>query len=145
MNQELAEALLSLKYDVIVINLVALCLAIVGVYFVTRIKKSAELTEINKNFKNIKQQQTELAKATGEIKQSIDQKNINYQIKLNVYHEKSVQAINDIYVSLIDLREMARDIAFNLTDEKKKTFFKKIYEFISTFDKNKIWIVILFS
>ena len=34
----------------------------------------------------------------------------------------------------------ARDVSFHLTDEKKKHFHKKIYEFICTFDKNKIWI-----
>ena len=77
--KELAEALVSLKYNVIMVNIVALCLAIVGVYFITRIKKSAELREINNNFETLKKQQTELAKETGEIKQSIDQQNIFYQ------------------------------------------------------------------
>ncbi len=138
--KELAEALVSLKYNVIMVNIVALCIAIVGVYFITRIKKSAELREINNNFETVKKQQTELAKETGEIKQSIDQQNIFYQIKLSAYHEKSIEAINDIYVSLINLRDSTKILGINLDAEEWKKFHTQIHKFRNTFDTNKIWI-----
>jgi len=137
---DIAEALLNLKYDLIVINLVIVCLAVVAVYFVSRIKKSAELKEINNNFSTVLKQQSELAEETGKIKQSLEKESISYQIKLNAYHEKSIEAINDIYISIINLRDAAKELGFNQSDEKKQKFVRSVTEFRNIFDTRKIWI-----
>jgi hypothetical protein len=110
---DLAEGLTALKYEVIIVNLVIVCLAIVAVYFHGRIKKLAELKEINNNFETVLKQQKELTAETGKINQLLDKESINYQIRLNAYHEKSTEAVNDIYVAIVDLREAAKTLAFN--------------------------------
>ena len=140
-----ADALVGLKYDLILINLLVLCIAIVAVYFLARIKKSAELKEINNNFATVLEQQAELAEETGKIKQSLDKDSINYQIRLNAYHDKSIEAINDIYVAIIKLREAAKDLGFTRTEEENKKFFTVISEFRYVFDTKKIWIPKLLS
>lgn len=137
---DLAEALITLKYDVIIVNIVIICLAMVFVYFHGRIKKSAELKEINNNFKTVLEQQKYLAKETGKINQLLDKESINYQIRLNAYHEKSIEAVNDIYVAIIDLRQAAKELAFNQGEEEKKKFVRAVSVFRSTFDTRRIWI-----
>lgn len=138
--KNIADALVNLKYDLIAINLIVLCIAILSVYFLARIKKSAELKEINNNFNTVLEQQAELAEETGKIKQSLDKDSINYQIKLNAYHDKSIESINDIYVAIIKLREAAKNLGFTRTDEENKNFFTVVSEFRYIFDTKKIWI-----
>jgi hypothetical protein len=65
---------------VLATNGVVLCLAILGVYLFTRLKKSAELTEINNNFSTVLKQQSDLAEITGKIKNSLDKESIYYQV-----------------------------------------------------------------
>jgi len=141
----IAEALLDFKLDIIITNLVVVCLLVLAVYFHARFKKSGELKEINDNFLTVLKQQEELAEATGKINQSLDKESINYQIRLNAYHDKSIEAINDIYVAIIKLRDAAKDLAFNQSKEEKSSFFKTITEFRSTFDTRKIWIPSILS
>jgi transcription elongation factor Elf1 len=137
---DISEALVTQKYDLIVINLVSLCIAIVAVYFLARLKKSAELKEINSNFATVLQQQKDLEKETGEIKQSLNRKSISYQVKLNAYHDKTIEAITEIYVAVIQLRDSAKDLAFNQSDEDSKKFVRTVSEFRNIFDTRKIWV-----
>ena len=137
---DISEALVTQKYDLVVINLVSLCIAIVVVYIVARLKKSAELKEINSNFATVLQQQKDLEKETGEIKQSLNRKSISYQVKLNAYHDKTIEAITEIYVAVIQLRDSAKDLAFNQSDEEKKKFVRTVSEFRNIFDTRKIWV-----
>jgi hypothetical protein len=140
MNNDIAEALLHMKYEVVVVNIVAICIAIILTYVFVRLKKSAELKEINNNFSTVITQQEELTKATELIKQSIEQKNIDYQIRLNAYYEKSISGINCIYIAIINLRESSKKLGISLTPENRCDFFNKVCEFQSIFDINKIWI-----
>lgn len=137
---DIAEALNAMKYDVIAVNLVIICFAIVAVYFHSRIKKSAELKEINNNFNSVLEQQKELAAATGKINQRLGKESISYQIRLNAYHEKNIEAVNDIYIAIVDLRESAKEFAFNQGEEEKKKFIRSVSSFRSKFDTRKIWI-----
>ncbi|QYJ98238.1 hypothetical protein K0J45_03065 [Shewanella alkalitolerans] len=137
---DIASALMDLKHELIVINLVVVCLAIVGVYFHARIRKSAELREINNNFTEVLKQQKELTSVTGKIKQSLEHESISYQIRLNAYHEKSIEAINDIYVSIIKLRDEAKTVTFSQEDVIVQQFISSVTEFRNTFDTRKIWI-----
>jgi hypothetical protein len=77
---DVALALASFKTEVLATNGVVLCLAILGVYLFTRLKKSAELTEINNNFSTVLKQQSDLAEITGKIKNSLDKESIYYQV-----------------------------------------------------------------
>jgi len=138
--KDIAEALVNLKYDLIIINLVVICLAVVAVYFVSRLKKSAELKEINNNFSTVLKQQSDLAEETGIIKQALEKESISYQIKLNAYHEKSIEAINDICIAIINLRDAAKELGFNQSDNEKQKFVKSMIEFRNIFDTRKIWI-----
>ena len=54
---DVAEALTSSNYELIGINLLVTCIAILAVYVHARLKKSAELREINSNFSNVLEQQ----------------------------------------------------------------------------------------
>ena len=56
----IAQSLISSNYELIGINLIITFLAIVGVYIHSRLKKSAELTEINNNFAKVLDQQKTL-------------------------------------------------------------------------------------
>jgi len=135
-----ADAMLNLKYEIIITNLVVVCIAIIAVYLYVRVTKSAELKEINNNFTTVIEQQKRLATETGKIKQSLDKESINYQIRLNAYNDKSIEAVNDIYVSLIKLRDASREIGFHANDEEKQKFFSIVRNFRNTFDTKRIWL-----
>ena len=137
---DIAEVFIALKYDVIIVNIVIVLLAMVAVYFHSRIKKSAELREINNNFNCVFEQQTKLAAETGKINQRLGKESISYKIRLNAYHEKNIEAVNDIYVAIVDLRERAKELAFNQGEEQKTKFVRSVSSFRSTFDTRKIWI-----
>ncbi len=137
---ELAEALLNLKFDIIIVNLVTACIAIIAMYFIVRLKKSAELTEINNNFATVVKQQKELVSETETIKQSLGKDSINYQIKLNAYHEKSIDTINTIYIQIIEMRSVAENFAFNPSEEVKSKLIKSIFEFRKEYEIKKIWL-----
>ncbi len=115
-------------------------MAVVAVYFHSRIKKSAELKEINSNFSNVLKQQEELTLTTGQIKNALNKDQINYQIKLNAYHEKSIESISDIYVKTLDLRDAAKDLSIRQTDEVFQRFFSVASTFRRTLDEKKIWV-----
>jgi hypothetical protein len=136
----LAEGLIALKYDVITVNLVISFLTIVTIFLIVWIKKSAELKAINNNFKTVLKQQKELTVETGKINQLLNKESINYQIRLNAYHDKSIEAVNDIYIAIVDLRAVAKVLTFNQGDEEKKKFMHTLSEFKCTFDTRKIWI-----
>ena len=136
----IADAMLNLKYEIIITNLVVVCLAIVAIYFHARIKKSAELKEINNNFTTVIEQQRALTTETGKIKQSLDKESINYQIRLNAYNDKSIEAVNDIYVLLIKLRDASIEVGYHPSAEEQQIFFSIVRDFKNTFDTKKIWI-----
>lgn len=137
---DVAEVLTSSNNELIAINLLVTCFAIVAVYFHSRLKKSAELREINNNFSNVLNQQKKLVLATGEIKNALNKDQINYQIKLSAYHEKSIESINDIYVKLLDLRDAAKNLSLMQTDKVVQEFVAAVSIFRRTLDEKKIWI-----
>ena len=138
--KDFAEALSSSNNDLIYINLLVTCLAIIAVYFHSRFKKAGELREINNNFSNVVTQQQKLTLVTEQIKNTLSKDQINYQIKLNAYHEKSIQSINDIYIKLLDLRDAAKNLSITQTDEVVKEFVIAVSNFKRTLDEKKIWI-----
>ncbi len=143
--ESMANAIVSANYSLIGINLLITCIAIVGVYFHARIKKSAELHEINTNFKTVLKQQKELTEETEKIRHALGKEAIGYQIKLHSYNEKSIDAINCVYISIIKLREAARNLGFNPTDDAKKEFQIAIHEFQKEYDIKRIWLPIELS
>lgn len=138
--KDIAEALISLKYDLIAVYFVALCLAILGVYLFTRLKKSAELKEINNNFESVLHQQKELTEVTEKIRHSLDKESIYYQIRLNAYHDKSIESITEIYEAIIRVRDSAKDLGFNPSEDENRKFVRTVSEFRGVFDAKKIWI-----
>ena len=68
----LSNAMLDFKTDVIITNIVIGCFLVLAVYLQARLKKSAELKEINKNFETVLKQQQEITKATGKINMNFD-------------------------------------------------------------------------
>lgn len=138
--EQIAQILLNANKEQTITNIVITCVAILIVYIYSRIKKSAELKEININFSNIVEQQKKLTEETEKIKQVLKKGSIEYQIKLSSYNEKSISAVNEIYISLINLRDSLRDYSFNPEDtEFRKNIYKKMTEFQRVFDINKIW------
>jgi hypothetical protein len=138
--KDFAEALSSSNNDLIYVNLLVTCLAIIAVYFHSRFKKAGELSEINNNFSNVVTQQQKLTLVTEQIKNTLSKDQINYQIKLNAYHEKSIQSINDIYIKLLDLRDAAKNLSITQTDEVVNEFVIAVSNFKRTLDEKKIWI-----
>ena len=140
---DIAEALVAQKGDFIIIDFVSLSIVIIAVivgYFITRLKNSAELKKVNNNFSIVLKQQKYLAKEVGEIRQSLNKDSINHQIRLNAYHDKTIEAVAEIYIALIQLRDSAKDRAFSRTDEDNEKYRKMLDEFSNTFDIQKIWV-----
>lgn len=144
MNQEnakfIADALINLKYEIIAVYFIALCLAILGVYLFSRLKKSAELKEINNNFETVLRQQEELTEVTGKIQNSLNKESIYYQVRLNAYHDKSISSITEIYEAIIRVRDSAKHLGFNPSEDKTQKFVRTVSEFRGIFDAKKIWI-----
>ena len=144
MNQEnakfIADALINLKYEIITVYFIALCLAILGMYLFSRLKKSAELKEINNNFETVLRQQKELTEATGKIQNSLNKESIYYQVRLNAYHDKSISSITEIYEAIIRVRDSAKHLGFNPSEDEKQKFVRTVSEFRGIFDAKKIWI-----
>lgn len=139
-TKNIAEALINLKYELIVVYFVALCLAILGVYIFSRLKKSAELKEINNNFKTVLSQQQELTEVTEKIRHSLDKESIYYQIRLSAYHDKSIESITEIYEAIIHIRDSAKDLGFNPSEDESRKFVRTVSAFRGIFDAKKIWI-----
>lgn len=144
MNQEnakfIADALINLKYEIITVYFIALCIAILGMYLFSRLKKSAELKEINNNFETVLRQQKELTEATGKIQNSLNKESIYYQVRLNAYHDKSISSITEIYEAIIRVRDSAKHLGFNPSEDEKQKFVRTVSEFRGIFDAKKIWI-----
>lgn len=138
--ENIVESLLASNKEQMLIYLLATFIAILIVYFHSRIKKSGELTEINNNFEKYLSQQETLVKQTEQIKKSLEKETIEYQIKLHAYNEKSVEAINNIYISLIDLRNKIKEFALNPGNDNKSSAIKEIYKFRDVFDINRLWV-----
>ena len=138
--EALYQGLTSTEISLVISNLLIVGMALVGVYFSSRAKKSGELREVSAHFKDIKKQQAELAQVTGDIKTSLKQTEINYQVKLEAYHEKTIDATDKVFISLIELRDTVQDIAFVINDDTKTAFRKKLLAFRKVFDLNQIWL-----
>ena len=142
---DFANSLIELNYGLIAINLIITCLAIIAVYVHSRLKKSAELAEINSNFNTVLRQQEEITQQTENIKQRLNEESMGFQIKLSSYNEKSIESINSVYIKLIELRNSAKKMGFNPDDTQKKAFLKSVEEFRYEHDTKKIWIPIELS
>ena len=137
---DIAQSLTSSNYELIGINLIITFLAILAVYIHSRLKKSAELTEINNNFTKVLDQQRTLTEETGKIKLALDKDSINFQIKLSSYNENSIDAINGIYIKLIELRNSAKILGFNTNQEKIKNLLETVAAFRYEYDIKRIWL-----
>ena len=115
-----------------------IALSAVASYFGARLRKSAELKEIEENFGSILTQQTQIAEATGKIRASLDQGNLRYQIQLSAYQQNAVQAIEEIYIACLALRDSA--IAVSHTRAGREALFESSRAFITIYDKKKIWL-----
>ncbi len=142
-SNDFSKALLS--NEIIIINIVTIFISILVVYYYARLKKSAELTEINNNFNTLLEQQKVLTRETEAINQSLDKDSIHYQIKLSAYQEKSIQAIENVYKALIQLRDSAKEFGLNPNDEEGRKLLQALKEFRSIFELKKIWLPVILS
>ena len=138
--ENIVNSLLSANKEQMLIYIFVTFIAILIVYFHSRIKKSGELAEINDNFEKYLTQQKRLVEQTEDIKKSLEKETIEYQIKLYAYNEKSVESINNVYLSLIGLRDKVKEYATNQSGDSKSLTIKEIYNFRDVFDKNRLWI-----
>lgn len=120
--------------------LLVLCIAIVMIYFGTRFLKKGEIDEIKSNFESIKTQQAELTKATETIKNELNKKSIEYQIKLQAYNEKKIEAIEKVYISLINLKDAAKKIGYNFGEVNRQNYSDAIDQFRKEHEVNRLWI-----
>ena len=143
--EKIIQSLTSSNYDLIMINIFVSCLAVIGVYIHSRLKKSAELSEINRNFSNVLSQQKKLTEQTEKIKQTINKDSIDFQIRHNAYNQKCIESINSIYIKLIELRNIAKKLGFEPTKEQSNSLFNAVEEFRYEHDVKKIWLPITLS
>jgi hypothetical protein len=123
------------------LNLIVVFLAIVGVYFYERFKKSAELREINNNFTEVLRQQKEIAIETGKINQLLNKESIAFQIRLNSYTQKSIESINDVYLEFIKLRHQIRlTSVIDNNNEALNKLSASLVELMTVYESKKIWI-----
>lgn len=120
--------------------LLVLSLAIVITYFATRFIKKGELDEINSNFEAIKNQQLQLTVITETIKNELNNKSIEYQIKLQAYNEKKIIAIEQVYISLIKLKEAAKTLGFDYKEKNRKAYSDSVEQFRHQHELNRLWI-----
>ena len=138
--QLIISQLTSAKIEILFINALSFLMAVFLVYFFSRAKTSGELREINNNFKEVLRQQSLLTKETEKIKKSIEKDLVNYQIKLSSYHQKSIEAICEIYDAILALREAAKNLGFSKSDDYARAFAQSLERFRRVFDFQKIWI-----
>lgn len=138
--ESLYQGFTSTEISLVFSNLLIVGMALAGVYFSSRAKKSGELREVSAHFKDIKKQQAELTKVTGDIKTTLKQTEITYQVKLEAYHEKTIEATDTVFTSLIELRDTVQDIAFVIDADTKTAFRQKLCAFRKAYDLNQIWL-----
>ncbi len=138
--QLIISQLTSAKIEILFINVLSFLMAVLLVYFFSRAKKSGELREINNNFKEVLKQQSLLTKETENIKKSLEKDLVNYQIRLSSYHQKSIEAICEIYDSILALREAAKNLGFSKSEDDARAFVQALERFRRVFDFQKIWI-----
>ena len=138
--KSIADAISAQDQDAMYVYLLVTLIAIVAVYFFSRLSKSAELREINNNFATVLEQQRKITEETGKIKQALDKDSISYQVRLNSYNEKSISAITEVYISLIGLREKARHLSLDRSENVRRDLIDCVNSFRSTFDVQKIWL-----
>ncbi|MCQ4270246.1 hypothetical protein NA655_04335 [Pseudomonas kuykendallii] len=137
---QIAEAISSQNDKMMVMLLLVVACSFVGMYFLTRTIKGAELREINKNFKNILKQQEQLERQTASINAAINKQSIEYQIRLSAYNERSVQAIDEIYVMLVELKREAQTLGYIRDNETTQKLTNAIRDFNDTFHERKLWL-----
>ncbi|WP_282338512.1 hypothetical protein [Pseudomonas sp. PS02288] len=136
----IADAISSQNYKVMWVLLVVIAVSFVGMYFLTRTTKSAELREINNNFKNVLDQQKQLERQTADINAALNKQSIEYQIKLAAYNERSVQAIDDVYLALLKVKKNAETAGYQTVGSPNEQLAESLQEFRNTFYKRKLWI-----
>jgi len=119
---------------------IVVCVAIVGVYFFSRIRKSAELKEVNLNFEKVLNQQARLVKQTENIRHTLEKESILFQVKTSFYRERSITAIDTVYKKLLLVKNNAKEIALSTNVEVCKKFSESVVEFRYTFDASRIWL-----
>lgn len=76
----------------------------VGAFLSSYLKKSAELKVVNENFSTYLKQQQILTEDVSKIKSAIEKENILYQIKMSDFNLKSLEAIEQVYSRLIEVK-----------------------------------------
>ncbi|WP_421309546.1 hypothetical protein [Aeromonas sp. 603696] len=112
----------------------------VSAYLGSRIKKSAELTAINKNFSEHLVQQRKLTEDLTKIRTDFEKENIAYQIKQTDFNVRSLEAIELVFSKLVVIKKCAKAISNGLHEEKAEELHKAVDDFIDTFDVKQIWI-----
>ncbi|MEZ9348740.1 hypothetical protein AB4166_18025 [Vibrio splendidus] len=114
----------------------------IGSFIGAWIKKNAEIKALNGNFKTVLKQQEELVNKTEKIRKELEKGNIKYQIKLADYNEKSLNAIEQVYSKLIQIRKASKELGYDQNIDNVRSFYDAIDDFSLTFDVKRIWIPI---
>lgn len=144
-SKQLADILMSGSLSILWPTLVTVFVSIITVYIFSRIKKSAELKEINNNFRNVIEQQRLLVEQSENIKQALNKESIFYQIQLSSYREKSVESIDIVYKELLKLKNSAKDTSFLMGQDQCDEFVKAVSSFRKLFEENRIWIPLILA
>lgn len=138
--ENIVSALTAGSWSVLWPTLLVVFVAIVGVYFHARIKKSGELTEINNNFSRVFEQQRQLVNQSEEIRHALAKDSIYYQAQIGAYREKSVASIDLVYRELLKLKRAARNTSFLLNDSACDEFTRAVSLFRDLFEDHRIWL-----
>ena len=136
----IANAIIDSNNKLIYLNTIIVLISIASVFFVALFKKSGELSAIKLAFDDIKKQNRIITSETESIKRQLEKGTIEYQIKLSKYHEKKIDAIEEIHSKLAELLICSRNILLATDSADFSEFRNAIAEFRSIFEAKKIWI-----
>lgn len=138
--QTIANAIIDSNDRLIWLNFIILLFSIVGIYCSAFVKKKAELEAINSKFKEIADQNRAITTDTELIKGQLSKVTIEYQIRLSRYHEKQINAIENVHSKLAAILNVTRKI-FAAGDQKIYSEFNDaVADFRDTFEIEKLWL-----
>ncbi|MFL1914429.1 hypothetical protein ACJW8B_03250 [Plesiomonas shigelloides] len=136
----IADAIISSNDKMIYLNLVMISISIAVVYFGALFKKTGELTAIKVAFTDIQKQNEIITTDTETIKRQLEKGSIEYQIKLSKYHEKKIDAIENIHSKLASLIISSRQVMLSSDGSAFITFNTAVEEFRNCFEIKKLWL-----
>ena len=138
-----AKAIATQDWNEMYVYLIVTLIAIIAVYMHARITKSAELREINNNFKTALDQEKQLTEITERIKHGFSKEVIQYQSRAETYNNKSISALVDVYDALLTLRDAAKQFPVEYSSQNATSgvsFVDHVEIFRRLFDRQKIWL-----